>query len=78
MSELDTLLSDDNAVKHCCGQRGTGIEESKALIKDLFLELIGEYEKELVLSELLPGQPYIVKHEANQLRRELRKKVEEL
>ena len=40
MSKLDELLDDNGAIKHCCGQRGTDIEASKRLIKDLFIELM--------------------------------------
>ena len=43
-------------------------------ITELFLEIIGEDEQEIV-HNLLPGMPYIEKRETNQLKSELRKAI---
>ena len=49
-------------------------EEAQQQITELFLEIVGEDEQEIV-HNLLPGMPYIEKRETNQLKSELRKAI---
>lgn len=47
-NNLDDLLSDSGCVKHCCGQNGTGIEESKAAINKYIASILQEVNDKVI------------------------------